>query len=107
MLLASKISILIVFLSLENSIYGARTILEHKNQMRDKLQQRQKRWLVFPPNGGTGMNTHLLLISILYPYRLSFMLQRNMLVSMDVAYINLVFESKNRAKYSQLDILGR
>ncbi|KAG5676910.1 hypothetical protein PVAND_006713 [Polypedilum vanderplanki] len=56
MRLPFKISIFIVFITLENSIYGARTAFERRTQMRQKndmLHQRQRRFLVYPPNGGT------------------------------------------------------
>jgi hypothetical protein len=59
MRLAFEISIFIAFVALVNSIYGARTApqLERRNEMRQKndmLHQRQKRFLVYPPNGGTS-----------------------------------------------------
>lgn len=48
-----SIFIIIVITSLTNLIFAARTsLLREKNE---EQRGRQKRFLVFPPNGGTGL----------------------------------------------------
>jgi hypothetical protein len=47
------IYIIVALILLENLIFAARTTFLRKKNDKN-IRGREKRWLVFPPNGGTG-----------------------------------------------------
>lgn len=49
-----SVSIIILITSLTNLIFAARTSSLREKKNEEQHRGRQKRFLVFPPNGGTG-----------------------------------------------------